>query len=443
MGYTVGSLCSGIEAASVAWKPLGFSFSWYCEIADFPSRLLREKYPDTPNLRDMFDVAELIERDEVDTPDILCAGTPCQAFSYAGWQKGLEDIRGSLSLELVRIVEANDSKRLAKGKRRSVVFWENVEGVLTDKTNAFGLLVSSLAGLDAPYVGDGRWPTAGLVRGPKRTVVWRVVDSKYFGLPQQRRRLYLIAGDHDLRLEEVLFEALDEEVFRKEYDQKEESIKFCKAGHQFEAFRGYTDCLYSSYATKWNGNAAANNGSLYFVQDGRVRRLSPLECERLMGFPDHYTDIAGAKKTNRYRALGNSWVIPVVKWIGSRIMCALNAHWEASSEDAAEISGTNFELCDFSSGEIIYRGKEWNCSDRPNRPVLGRIEDIASHEDVPDVYLSPVGSAGILRRAKERKSTMNGRLKVLLESCAESMPHEEIERRSRIQMRGKLSQKGA
>ena len=92
----------------------------------------------------------------------------------------------------------------------------------------------------------------------------------------------------------------------------------------YKTFRDYTDCLYSSYGTKWNGNAAAYNGSLYVVQDDNIRRLSPLECERLMGFPDNYTNIPWKGKPSppdggRYKALGNSMAVPVMKFIGSRI----------------------------------------------------------------------------------------------------------------------------
>lgn len=94
---------------------------------------------------------------------------------------------------------------------------------------------------------------------------------------------------------------------------------FEKEGHRFEIFREYTDCLYAAYGTKWNGNAAANNGSLFVVQDGRIRRLSPLECERLMGFDDNYTALKKSKRTERYTAIGNAWAVPVIRWIGERI----------------------------------------------------------------------------------------------------------------------------
>lgn len=288
---TVGSICSGIEAASVAWGDLGLSFQWFSEIADFPSRLLQEKYPQIPNLGDMNNIPEKLHNGLVVAPDLICGGTPCQAFSLAGWKKGLDDDRGNLSLKFVDIIEANDYQRSLLNKNNSVVFWENVEGVLTDKTNAFGCFVSLLAGLSDEIVMK-RWPNAGLIRGPKRNVAWRVLDAKFFGVPQQRRRLYLIAGGKNFNPENILFERHTNVL--EEYPKQ--PLVFNKDGSTFEIFREYTDCLYSAYGTKWNGNAAAYNGSLYVVQDEKIRRLSALECERLMGFPDNYTNIKQAKK---------------------------------------------------------------------------------------------------------------------------------------------------
>ena len=157
---TVGSVCSGIEAASVAWKPLGMSFSWYSEIASFPSAVLAEKYPNISNVGDMQNIPELIEQSKIESPDMICGGTPCQAFSYAGWQQGLNDDRGNLTLKFVDIINANDRKRILEKKKKTIVFWENVEGVLSDKTNAFGCMISSLAGMSNVLVRK-RWPNAG------------------------------------------------------------------------------------------------------------------------------------------------------------------------------------------------------------------------------------------------------------------------------------------
>ena len=93
---SVGSVCSGIEAASVAWSDLSFDFKWFSEIADFPSKVLSSKYPHIPNLGDMCNIPEKLQNKEVVAPDLICGGTPCQAFSLAGWKKGLDDHRGNL-----------------------------------------------------------------------------------------------------------------------------------------------------------------------------------------------------------------------------------------------------------------------------------------------------------------------------------------------------------
>ena len=148
----VGSVCSGIEAASASWLPLGYTFSWFSEIADFPSRLLKEKYPTIPNLGDMTAIPEKIKNREIETVDLICGGTPCQAFSFAGWQKGLTDDRGNLTLKFVDIVRANDEVRKELKLAPSIVFWENVEGVLSDKTNAFGCLINYASIISPTYI---------------------------------------------------------------------------------------------------------------------------------------------------------------------------------------------------------------------------------------------------------------------------------------------------
>ncbi len=434
---SVGSVCSGIEAASVAWKPLGLQFEWFSEIADFPSKVLQERYPNVPNLGDMNDIPDQIEDKLINTPDVICGGTPCQAFSMAGWQQGLNDDRGNLTLKFVDIIEANDRIRLINKQQRTIVFWENVEGVLSDKTNAFGCLISSLAGLDEVLV-NRRWSLSGILHGPKRNVAWRVLDAKFFGIPQQRRRLYLLAGGPDFYPENVLFEKhiIDFKEFPKN------SLKFEKEGHSFEIFREYTDCLYSAYGTKWNGNAAAYNGSLFIVQDGRIRRISPLETERLMGFPDNYTNLPNAKKTNRYQATGNSWAVPVVRWIGQRLL-----NYE-KSEIHFEEYNLDFLSQNQHSGTFIELGKEpilidmtteINCTSIPENCVFSDMKDIVSADASEDIYLSPVGCYGIIRRKQERNLKINARLEEVLLEISSQMSPEEIEKRSRVQKRGRYS----
>lgn len=130
------SLCSGIEAATVAWKPLGWRAVAFAEIEPFPSAVLAHHYPDVPNLGDMTQVGGARFRGV----DILVAGTPCQAFSVAGERRGLEDERGNLTLKLVEIANDIDPTFLV---------WENVPGVLSMRDNAFGCFLGALAGNDS------------------------------------------------------------------------------------------------------------------------------------------------------------------------------------------------------------------------------------------------------------------------------------------------------
>ena len=438
---SVGSICSGIEAASVAWKPLGFKFKWFSEIAPFPSQVLKEKYPNIENLGDMNNIPDAIIKESIFAPDLICGGTPCQAFSLAGWKNGLDDDRGNLTLKFVDIVEANDNIRLKKGLNQSIVFWENVEGVLTDKTNAFGCFISSLAGF-SNILEIKRWPSSGVVRGPKRNIAWRVLDAKYFGLPQQRKRLYLLAGGKDFFPENILFE----KNMNPFPSYPEAPLTFEKEGHKFEVFREYTDCLYSAYGTKWNGNAAAYNGSLFVVQDNRIRRLSPLECERLMGFPDNYTNLEKSKRTQRYQAIGNSWAVPVISWIGNRLCDythdTLNVLKYKDELNDKIFNITNEGIYLDLGKNILYINDDFslNCTSIPEHPSFSDMRDIVSADAPENIYISPVGCHGIVRRKQERRISMNSRLEEILLENASKWSIEEIEKRSRVQKRGRFSE---
>lgn len=195
MTIRFGSVCSGIEAASVAWNPIGWKAAWFSEIEPFPCAVLKHHYPDVPNLGDMTTLTARILSGDVEAPDVFCGGTPCQAFSVAGLRKSLADARGKLSLVFCEIANAIDSVRSIQGKRPCVVFWENVPAVLSTEDNAFGFFLAALVGGDVPAsTGAGRWPDAGFLVGPQRIAAWRVLDAQYFGLPQRRRRVFVVAS---------------------------------------------------------------------------------------------------------------------------------------------------------------------------------------------------------------------------------------------------------
>ncbi|WP_186366562.1 MT-A70 family methyltransferase [Yersinia thracica] len=203
-----GSVCSGIEAASLAWEPLGWSAAWFSEIEPFPSAVLAYRWPTVTNLGDMTKIAELVRSGSVEAPDILVGGTPCQAFSVAGLRNGLADARGQLTLSYVELADAIDETRRERGEKESIIVWENVPGVLSSKDNAFGCFLAALAGEDEPLVPSGeKWTNAGYVSGPKRAIAWIIKDAQYFGVAQRRRRVFVVASARaDVNPAQVLFE---------------------------------------------------------------------------------------------------------------------------------------------------------------------------------------------------------------------------------------------
>lgn len=162
------SVCSGIEAASVAWEPLGWEAAAFAEIEPFPSAVLKHHYPDTPNLGDM----TTIDHGKLGPIDLLVGGTPCQSFSIAGLRKGLGDDRGNLALEFVR---------LALSTRPRWIIWENVPGVLSSNGGRdFGSLLGALG-----EIGYG--------------FAHRILDAQFFGVAQRRRRVFVIGYLGDWR----------------------------------------------------------------------------------------------------------------------------------------------------------------------------------------------------------------------------------------------------
>jgi DNA (cytosine-5)-methyltransferase 1 len=178
------------------------------EIEPFPCAVLKHHYPDVPNYGDMTLLPAKILAGEVEAPDLFCGGTPCQAFSVAGLRNSLDDARGNLSLTFCEIANAIDNRRSVRGESPSIVFWENVPGVLNTKDNAFGCFLGALAGEDEALIAPGgRWTNAGFIDGPQRAVAWRVLDAQYFGVAQRRRRVFVVASAReDFDPAEILFE---------------------------------------------------------------------------------------------------------------------------------------------------------------------------------------------------------------------------------------------
>ena len=396
------SVCSGIEAATVAWHQMGWKPVGFSEIEKFPSEVLAHHYPNVPNLGDM---TKYKDWNLNDTVGLLVGGTPCQSFSVAGLRKGLEDPRGNLALTYVGILDKF---------RPKWAIWENVPGVLSsNKGRDFGAFLGALVEL-----GYG-WS-------------YRVLDAQYFGVAQRRRRVFVVCHLGDWKpAAKVLFES--ESLFR---NPKKSGIKrkevaatitarfgnsrnnheelapvdwpasvastlnasfgdklglenqhinsgaplfvpsyvsdvsstltasgagFSRPGHTSTAHENYiaiqgnligrdkggpngvgvsenspmftltkTDVHAVAFTTeqtpKYNNEQALTltkseaKHNQCVLNQMAVRRLTEVECERLQGFPDDYTNIReNCPSGARYKALGNSMAVPVMRWIGERI----------------------------------------------------------------------------------------------------------------------------
>ena len=387
MAIRYGSLCSGIEAASVAWETLGWQPAWFAEIEPFPCAVLQHHWPHIPNHGDMTQLVGKILNGSIEAPDVLVGGTPCQAFSVAGLRGSLDDERGNLTLVLIRILDAIDFIRARNGQPPCILVWENVPGVLNTKDNAFGCFLGGLAGEDMPLVPVWqKWANAGCVLGHKRRIAWRILDAQYFGVPQRRRRVFLVASAGSASPAEILFERQGEAGdFGAGTETREDPAAFIEGsfgtyrqsavggtvkasggalqggsetllvvhGRQTpctsdKAFtldcqhNGNTNvvCIHGNTIGRQpenggNGTGAIQDGTSYTltatdrhaVSDGlQVRRLTPTECERLQGFPDNHTLIpwrgkpaAECPDSPRYKAIGNSMAVPVMRFIGKRI----------------------------------------------------------------------------------------------------------------------------
>jgi DNA (cytosine-5)-methyltransferase 1 len=308
------SVCSGIEAASVAWHPLGWRAAGFSEIEPFPCSLLAHRYPSVPNHGDMTKF-----KDWPDEPvDLLVGGTPCQSFSIAGLRKGLDDPRGNLMLTYGAI---------AARYRPEWLVWENVPGVLSSNGGRdFGTFLGMLAELRYGFA-------------------YRVLDAQFFGVAQRRRRVFVVANARGwASAAAVLFERESLSGHPAPRRDQGEEIAQCLTTGVGKRYDPETETLPVAYFP-WQsaldpiGNPTDLSGTLVKNQTpaamiGKaVRRLTPRECERLQGFPDDYTLIQHRGKPAadgpRYKALGNSMAVPVMAWIGQRIQ-QVNAMTEAA-----------------------------------------------------------------------------------------------------------------
>lgn len=404
MSLTHGSLFDGIGGMPLAAHRAGIKTLWSSEIEPFCIAVTKRHFPDVVQLGDIRN----IDGRKVDPVDIISSTSPCQDLSIAGKRQGLEGEQSSLFFESTRIVR--EMREATNGRYPRFFVWENVPGAFSShKGEDFRLVLEDIAriveeDITIPLPPRGKWTRAGLVRGEGWSIAWRILDAQYFGVPQRRRRIVLIADFGSDRAGEVLFEregvcgnsqasgeawsdysrtasgssridctpdgisgavsakwhketggpAGDEHYnlvvvpIPQPYDMTHanEAIRVVEpdrcptlqrrmgaGGNQtptlvdvaFAVGKDVVNSLTESFGGAGPDLAHAEAGWLVGERRQsvvRVRRLTPLECERLQSFPDGWTE--GGSDTARYKALGNAVNVNVFTWVFRRLYAYAN-----------------------------------------------------------------------------------------------------------------------
>jgi DNA (cytosine-5)-methyltransferase 1 len=364
------SLFSGIEAVSVAWEPLGWECVGVSEILPYQSSVLKHHYPDVPNLGDVTKITEddLIKLGKI---DIVVFGSPCQDMSISGKRAGLNAIKEDENHSSILFFEGVRVFRLAQkhcGAR--FMLWENVAGALSSQEGKdFGTILETLVGVK---FGDSGlvWGNEGVVCGRDSLCEWAVLDAQWFGVPQRRRRVFALLDTGDWRSRKpILLEAVNlRKITRKNEGEREKNTQASRGSAEensrklIQTFDRQGILQYGSNtvastisARDWKsatdlvaysivenvidrehhngGNGIGINEEVSFTlnatgvhavsYDYKVRRLTPVDCERLQGFPDNWTNIGKPSIAKRYNALGRSMAVPVMRWIGNSINMSL------------------------------------------------------------------------------------------------------------------------
>ena len=318
------SLFSGIEAATVAWKPLGWEPVAFCEYSPFPSAVLNHHYPGIKNFGDITQIKES-DIKALGKIDLVVFGSPCQDLSVCGNREGFNGEKSGLFRTAIKII-----KWCIKHCETRFALWENVVGSFSSNEGRdFSEVLSSLCGakLEKPQ----KWSTSGAAYGKRGLVEWCVFDAQYFGVPQRRRRVFVFADFGEWSNRQPIFlnernqaflsESCDEEG-NKNVSEIQESI-----GVLASPSKVFNTLLASHGRTQFSANQDLRGAyHVCYPASGKVRRLTPLECDRLMGFPDNYTQIPWFAKplvecpdSHRIAAIGNSMAVPVMEFIGNSI----------------------------------------------------------------------------------------------------------------------------
>jgi DNA (cytosine-5)-methyltransferase 1 len=388
----LGGLFSGVGGFELAWTQLGHEVAWMCEIDKNARKVLEAQFPGVPIYEDV----EQLDPAAVEAVDVLTGGSPCQGFSIAGTRFGLGHGESRLFADFIRIMDGLAERGL------KWALWENVPGVLSitndDGERTFEHVVTALVGGTVPVrLGQGRWNT-GLADGGGRAVAWRVLDSRYFGVAQRRRRIFACVAFGDSSADRAGRALLAKsEGVRGDSEAGDTSREGVAGGVADGAgSEGFTGSDHGEYvagvgtlraaggdlgggsetivvrkvsSSEWvedttgstlaardykdTGDVVVQPAVLLTMREGApgggkgpllteeesltlatgngqtlfqpqpeqygVRRLTPVECERLQAFPDGWTKPA-VSDSARYKALGNAVTVNTVRWVLGRML---------------------------------------------------------------------------------------------------------------------------
>ena len=410
--YGLNSFFAGIGGFDVAFEKHGFSTKLLCEINPFCNQILSRHWPNVHKATDINTI------DVKDIPDVKvwCGGFPCQDISVARGASARLGLKGTRSGLFYRFAE------LIEEKLPEVVIIENVAGLFTsNKGRDFGVILQCLSAL-----GYG--------------VAWRLLNSRYFGVPQSRTRVYICCWRNNPQ--KALGVMFDKQGAFKPKNERLDFITEESKPNEFPKVPKVAYCLAAS-----SGRHTGTDWSRTYVvcKDG-VRRLSPVESERLQGFPDNWTSPTEEAiydeniNTLRYTAIGNAVSVPVVEWIADKVYSNLNDKSESEAIEDCLINYSDFTKSqwsesvlseiDFSDptnefkwqrGGIAWNDKfiECNAYPTPERLKTSSLLKLIEKEQYNPVYfLSPNAAEGILRRVDGQNRTLFAPLRLALEKLS-------------------------
>ena len=298
---TLGSICDGIGGWQLAAVRAGIKPVWSSEIDSFCCNVTRRHFPETVQLGDLNQIT--------DAPkvDIITAGTPCQNLSIAGNRSGLNGEKSSLFFKAVELVRRVNPQ---------FFIWENVTGAFSSNGGEdFKTVIETILGEHVPS--PKRWLNAGVVDGSNVHICWRTLDAQYWGVPQRRKRIFLVADFTGRRAAKILFErkSLPGDSAPCTKSQRQTSARIAFGIGRDASNQGNNAKFKPSIERDLQPPLTARGAGA--VATNFVRRLTPVECERLQGLPDDWTQ--GGSDAQRYKALGNGMAQPCADFILRKI----------------------------------------------------------------------------------------------------------------------------